>query len=294
MLCPAVTGADSYEKRSRRSGRRPRPARRRPSLADPARAAARPLCRAARADGNAASALKPYPLTATPVVTFEILERNRCFAQGWRAQAAIESVVFLVASQAGMCSRRRTYFLLLRQKKVGKEKATPLAVSLRFAAGSLRCSGMGRRCGTRCALAALRSDSRSESEHEAWSCCAAHVRPTPCASRHGQRGLGNTGHRFARPEATTGRTANNWHPPKAAEQAMPATAVAGLVPATGGVPPPEERGGKARQRLRGVFPTPHSPAQRSARRRAGSAVPRICRPWRRCCGPGRCPSRAGR
>ena len=55
----------------------------------------------------------------------------------------MENVVFLEAletletPQAGMCARRRTYFLLLRQKKVGKEKATPLAVSLRFAAGSL-------------------------------------------------------------------------------------------------------------------------------------------------------------
>jgi hypothetical protein len=34
---------------------------------------------------------------------------------------------------------------------------------------------------------ALRSDNRSKSEHEAWACCAAHARPTPCASRHGQR-----------------------------------------------------------------------------------------------------------
>jgi len=102
-----------------------------------------------------------------------------------------------------MCARRRTYFSLCRQRKVGKRKATPLAVSLRFAAGSLRCSGMGRRCGTHCApQRALRSDSRSESEHEAWSCCAAHARPTPCASRHGQRGWGkNTGHRFARPRS---------------------------------------------------------------------------------------------
>jgi len=36
--------------------------------------------------------------------------------------------------------RRATYFLLLRQKKVGKEKATLLSVSLRFATGNLRCS----------------------------------------------------------------------------------------------------------------------------------------------------------
>ena len=39
-----------------------------------------------------------------------------------------------------MCARRRTYLLLLRQKKVGQEKTTPLPVSLRFATGSLRCS----------------------------------------------------------------------------------------------------------------------------------------------------------
>ncbi|MET3379708.1 hypothetical protein SAMN05443580_104387 [Variovorax sp. OV084] len=36
--------------------------------------------------------------------------------------------------------RRATYFLLLRQKKVSKEKATLLSASLRFAAGNLRCS----------------------------------------------------------------------------------------------------------------------------------------------------------
>ena len=36
--------------------------------------------------------------------------------------------------------RRATYFSLLRQKKVGKRKATLLSASLRFAAGNLRCS----------------------------------------------------------------------------------------------------------------------------------------------------------
>ncbi|MDR6539074.1 hypothetical protein J2739_004869, partial [Variovorax soli] len=39
-----------------------------------------------------------------------------------------------------MSPRQASHFLLLRQKKVTKEKATPLAASLRFAAGSLRCS----------------------------------------------------------------------------------------------------------------------------------------------------------
>ena len=41
---------------------------------------------------------------------------------------------------AGLSPRRATHFLLLRQKKVSKEKATPLSASLRFASGNLRCS----------------------------------------------------------------------------------------------------------------------------------------------------------
>ena len=36
-----------------------------------------------------------------------------------------------------MCARQRSIFLLLRQKKDTKEKAAPLAVSLRFASGNL-------------------------------------------------------------------------------------------------------------------------------------------------------------
>jgi len=44
------------------------------------------------------------------------------------------------ASRGRVSPRRATYFLLLRQKKVGKEKATLLSVSLRFATGNLRCS----------------------------------------------------------------------------------------------------------------------------------------------------------
>ena len=43
-----------------------------------------------------------------------------------------------------MCARRRSIFLLLRhriagRKKDTKEKAAPLAASLRFASGNLRC-----------------------------------------------------------------------------------------------------------------------------------------------------------
>ena len=42
--------------------------------------------------------------------------------------------------EAGVSARRRTHFLLLRQKKVSKEKATLLSASLRCATGNLRCS----------------------------------------------------------------------------------------------------------------------------------------------------------
>ena len=44
-----------------------------------------------------------------------------------------------------MCARRRTYLLLLRQKKVGQEKTTPLPVSPspEGRGGSLRCSVLG-------------------------------------------------------------------------------------------------------------------------------------------------------
>jgi len=45
----------------------------------------------------------------------------------------------MVCQQAGGCPAA-THFLLRRQKKVSKEKATLLSATLRFAAGNLRCS----------------------------------------------------------------------------------------------------------------------------------------------------------
>ena len=49
----------------------------------------------------------------------------------------------------------------------------------------------GACCGTHCAPAALRSDNRSKSDHKG-VCPAAHARPAPCASRHGQKGLADS------------------------------------------------------------------------------------------------------
>ena len=46
-----------------------------------------------------------------------------------------------VVLSAGMCARRRSHFLLLRQKKVTKEKAAPLAVALRAACDARSWSG---------------------------------------------------------------------------------------------------------------------------------------------------------
>jgi len=101
-----------------------------------------------------------------------------------------------------MCARQRTYFLLRRQKKVSKEKATPLAVSLRFAAGNLRCSVAGRCCGTRCALARFaQTTAASQSTKHGH---AALPMPAPSPALLGTaRGVGkpNTGHRCARPHS---------------------------------------------------------------------------------------------
>jgi hypothetical protein len=69
---------------------------------------------------------------------------------------------------AGMCARLRTYFLLSRQKKVSKEKATPLSATRSFAAGNLRC---GLEAGNR--SNSLRSDNRGSFS-----------RPKPTAQAH--------------------------------------------------------------------------------------------------------------
>ena len=97
-----------------------------------------------------------------------------------------------------MCARRRTYFLLLRQKKVGKEKATLLAATLRFATGDLRRDAVGVRCRTRYALrAALRQlqrvGSRSSCVRTRHSC-----HPASAPSQAHPEGLLRSGHRCAR------------------------------------------------------------------------------------------------
>ena len=91
-------------------------------------------------------------------------------------------------SRAGAGSRpAASVFLLLRQKKGTKEKATLHAASLRFAAGNLRCSvvGCAAELAARCAL---RSNNRSESVHEA--CVLRHTPPHALRSSAHPEGLG--------------------------------------------------------------------------------------------------------
>ncbi len=79
---------------------------------------------------------------------------------------------------------------LARARKVGKRSTPLLSVSPSLARrGSLRCSGVGRCRVTHCAPAALRSNRRGKSDHEARVSFGTRARPTPCAPRYGQKGV---------------------------------------------------------------------------------------------------------
>jgi hypothetical protein len=68
---------------------------------------------------------------------------------------------FRFAFRGRVSPRQATYFLLLRQKKVSKEKATLLSASLRFATGNLRCSRFAGSRRTRFAQTAASPDPRN-------------------------------------------------------------------------------------------------------------------------------------
>ena len=92
---------------------------------------------------------------------------------------------------AGECARLRSNFLLLRQKKVTKEKATPLSASpaLRYGA---TCGARGQgalRNSLRACGAPLKQPQRVSSRS---ACVLRHTRhPARCAPRRIQRGVGN-------------------------------------------------------------------------------------------------------
>ena len=104
---------------------------------------------------------------------------------------------------AGISPRRASHFLSSRRKKVTKERATLLCVSLRCATGNLRCSRAKGCRRTHCAASQLRSDNCGKSELEACVSCGTHAPFTRCASRHAQKGtrMPDPGRRCARPGA---------------------------------------------------------------------------------------------
>ena len=104
----------------------------------------------------------------------------------------------LQRAEAGRCARRRNNFLLLRQKKVTKEKASPAArvPSLRYGQPAMLVRGVCRV--THCAVRAPFGQTRQVRPRS--GCVLRHTRhPAPCASRHGQKGKHDTGHCCARP-----------------------------------------------------------------------------------------------
>ncbi len=127
-----------------------------------------------------------------------------------------------------MCARRRSNFLLLRQKKVTKEKATlQSATPSRCEGANLRRGACGVRRITHCAPAALRSNKCGESVYA--SMRAATRMPTPQAPRRrrSQKGFERTRAIAALGLASAARSACDpggraqrwpvgllgWHPP---------------------------------------------------------------------------------
>ena len=106
---------------------------------------------------------------------------------------------------AGLSPRRATHFLLLRQKKVSKEKATPSLRPLRFAKGQT-CVGTVAGCAAE--LTALRSSSAqtaAASQFTKHGRYDAHATPQPPRRRRSHRGWiakhpnSHSGRRCARP-----------------------------------------------------------------------------------------------
>ena len=123
----------------------------------------------------------------------------------WRA--GLKSMLVLRA-KAGLSPRRASNFLLLRQKKVTKEKATPSLRPLRFATGQT-CVGAVAGCAAEL-TARLRRSARTTaaSQSTKHGRSDAHATPQPPRRRRSQQGVGHpniqqpnshTGLCFARP-----------------------------------------------------------------------------------------------
>ena len=97
------------------------------------------------------------------------------------------------AAGARICARRRTHFLLFRQKKVSQEKATPRSATLRWRSGQPASARLRRVPRNSLRAGALRSDSRGTR------------RKHPAAGAAQGDGRPDTGHRCARPRVPGSR-----------------------------------------------------------------------------------------
>ena len=102
---------------------------------------------------------------------------------------------FLAKGGGRVSARRPTHFLLLRQEKVSKEKATQLSATpaLRYGATCVGAfAGCAVELATRCAL---HSDNHGESDVEACVSCGTHA--TPQTPRHRRIQMGDAPRAFA-------------------------------------------------------------------------------------------------
>ena len=130
---------------------------------------------------------------------------------GWGPGAPASCRLWAQASLAGICARRRTHFLLLRQKKVSKEKATPSLRPLRCATGQTWVVALA---GCAAELTARwRASFKQLRQVSSQSMRAATRMPTPQAPRprRSPRGLNS-------PTRPSLRSARKGHAPRGAER----------------------------------------------------------------------------
>ncbi len=124
------------------------------------------------------------------------LAPSPCGGVGVRGFLALESLTSFASSlalhaSAGRDVRPAAHLLSFASPKESRQRKgdpTDRVPSLRCGQPAMLARGAVLR-NSLCSLRSRRSDNRSKSDHDAWACSAPHARPTPCASRHGQRGL---------------------------------------------------------------------------------------------------------
>ena len=108
----------------------------------------------------------------------------------WNCSPSFASSVVLHAP-AGRDMRPAAHLLSFASPKESRQRKgdpTGRVPSLRYGQPAMLGHGAVLRNSLR-SLRSLRSNNRSKSVHDAWAYYVAHARPTPCASRHGQRGV---------------------------------------------------------------------------------------------------------